>query len=98
MTEKLKALRNDIIMAELDKSLFRNPGGLIFIQSDKKEDVMGSQLRHYEVLSLGPKCTSDIEIGDVILVDWTQTMPGVVLDGRKITVTTEDKVTGVLEK
>lgn len=96
MLEKLRMLNDDVLMMELDKSLFRPTDSLIvYTESKDTRSDPKNKLRYYEVKVVGPKC-KEVKVGDKVLVSWLDTTPPISIESVRYTLTTEKKICGIL--
>ena len=88
---KLKPLHNDILITSVDVK----ESSVIHIMEKNKNGQ--KPINYFRVLAIGPEVVN-VAVDDVILLQHSDHMTPVNVDGVRITITSEDKVIGILEK
>ena len=84
-----RLLHKDILMKHRNTNDFSNTP-IIMKDNEQKSDLM-----FFEVVQTSDQVT-EINQGDVVVVPWARTVPPFILNGERVTITSEDEVYGVV--
>ena len=87
----LKAIKTRLIIKKQQQNTTTTSG--IFVG----QALLDGATVFAEVVDVGPKVTSDIKVGDLVLPDWRSVVP-IQLDGETFLVVEEMGIHGVLDK
>ena len=90
-TNITRLLHKDILIKHRNTNDFTG-SSIRLLDDENKSDLM-----YFEVLQVSPDVT-EIEVGDVVILPWPNVMMPFLLNGERVTITSEDEVWAVLKE
>lgn len=93
--KKFKPMNDDVLLIHKPARELRGDSSIIFMDDEDKDKVL-----YFNVLAVGTD-TTDVKVGDVVMVEWGRCVPPFDMDvdgkTKKVTITSEKELMAIVE-